>query len=214
MSPDLHVALVSDTHGAHDALCVPACDVLVHAGDLCHRGTKEELEDAFSWLASQRAAHRVVVPGNHEHWAQAHPEAAATLAEQYGVKLLIDEGVVIAGRRFWGSPWTPSWRRGAFMRAREDLGQTWQRIPASLDLLITHGPPAGVGDRTALGQRVGCAALRAAVLARPPVVHVFGHIHEARGDYAIAGCPTRFMNVASRRLLVPGVHAVRTVALT
>ena len=68
------------------------------------------------------------------------------------------------------------------------LAQKWALIPEGLDILITHGPPAGIGDGSSLGKvRAGCAALRARVDLARPRLHLFGHIHEAGGFWEIAG---------------------------
>jgi Icc-related predicted phosphoesterase len=50
-------------------------------------------------------------------------------------------------------------------------------------VLVTHGPPMGTLDKTADGEKVGCEELqdRLAAMARPPRLHVFGHIHEGYG---------------------------------
>ena len=63
------------------------------------------------------------------------------------------------------------------------IARKWASIPEGLDILVTHGPPMGILDRTATDEAVGCEALRdrIAAMERPPRLHVFGHIHEAYG---------------------------------
>ncbi|KAF7348583.1 hypothetical protein MVEN_01375900 [Mycena venus] len=53
------------------------------------------------------------------------------------------------------------------------------------DILLTHGPPHDVLDviNGARKKRGGCPALAARVPKLKPRLHVFGHIHEARGAY-------------------------------
>jgi hypothetical protein len=48
---------------------------------------------------------------------------------------------------------------------------------------MTHGPPRGILDLTVGHSRAGCPALLRHIgrMANPPRLHVFGHIHEARG---------------------------------
>ena len=60
-------------------------------------------------------------------------------------------------------------------------------------------PPRGLGDRTLWGQRVGCDDLLAAVKRARPRLHVFGHIHEAAGEYRLDGLETRFVNASAKR---------------
>lgn len=67
-------------------------------------------------------------------------------------------------------------------------------IPADIDLLITHTPPQTLGRLDAIhdGTPVGCEELtrrltapRAEPHALRPLLHVFGHIHEARGVHLL-----------------------------
>lgn len=50
----------------------------------------------------------------------------------------------------------------------------------NVDIMITHGPPHTILDRCP-GGNVGCANLLKAVKRAKPLLHCFGHIHEARG---------------------------------
>ena len=47
--------------------------------------------------------------------------------------------------------------------------------------MLTHGPPRGVLDETATGEKVGCDHLLRAVTRCKPRLHCFGHIHEGWG---------------------------------
>jgi Icc-related predicted phosphoesterase len=49
------------------------------------------------------------------------------------------------------------------------------------DIMITHGPPYLRRDCTIRGQHVGCPHLLRAVEHTRPLIHCFGHIHEAAG---------------------------------
>ena len=51
-----------------------------------------------------------------------------------------------------------------------------------IDVMITHGPPAGILDTTAHGD-VGCDHLLRAVGRTKPKLHCFGHIHESWGCF-------------------------------
>jgi Icc-related predicted phosphoesterase len=196
------VVLVSDTHGRHRRLVVPACDVLVHCGDFSRRGRREELDDVLDWLAAQPARERVLVAGNHDFCAEKDPAGTRAACAAAGVRYLEDEGAEVAGLSVWGSPMTPAFHSLAFNRERgAAIRQHWDRIPAALDLLVTHGPPRGLGDRVFFGMHVGCDDLLARVRRTPPRVHAYGHIHEARGEYRLPGLPTRFLNVATVPLL-------------
>ena len=53
-------------------------------------------------------------------------------------------------------------------------------IPEHVDVLITHGPPQFVLDRTEMGENVGCEELRAVTERTCARLHVFGPIHHGR----------------------------------
>lgn len=85
----------------------------------------------------------------------------------------------------YGSPWQPEFCDWAFNLDRgEPCAAKWAAIPDNLDILITHGPPYGYGDKTfPSGMRAGCQDLlkRIKESEGPPRVHIFGHIHEDEG---------------------------------
>jgi Icc-related predicted phosphoesterase len=197
----VRVVAVSDTHGLHERLHLPAADVIVHCGDLSRHGGRAEVEAAVAWIASAPARHKVVVAGNHDAFCEEEPDAMRALCARHGVHYLDGEAISLDGRRFWGSAATPAWRSMAFNRTPDQLAAHWRQVPDGLDVLVTHGPPRGVGDRMFLGRHVGCASLLEAVRARPPRVHLFGHIHEARGRHHLDGVRTRFENVAVKGLV-------------
>lgn len=72
----------------------------------------------------------------------------------------------------------------AFQRDEKTRAAFWKLIPDETEILVTHGPPQGHGDELSSkkGIHVGCPSLREEVLNRiKPIVHIFGHIHEAHG---------------------------------
>ena len=195
----MRIVAVADTHLFHEAgYAVPAGDVFVHAGDLCRRGDLDELAVAARWIAGLPHRHKVVVAGNHD-WAFARPDQAAAARRLLGAAAYLeDDGVVIDGVRFWGSPWQPEFHGWAFNLPRgAPLAAVWARIPAGVDVLITHGPPRGIGDHAGWddARRAGCEALRARVAEVAPRLHLFGHIHQDGGVWRDGA--TVFANVTS-----------------
>ena len=94
--------------------------------------------------------------------------------------------------RIYASAWQPefwNWafgydrERDRFNSAASDV--TWQPpnpVPdEGIDIMITHGPPQDILDKTFDGLPVGCKHLRRAVERCKPKLHVFGHIHEGWG---------------------------------
>jgi predicted phosphodiesterase len=196
----MRIVAMGDTHGYHRHLAVPDGDLLVHAGDLTQRGTLAQLEDAAAWLRALPHAHKVVIAGNHDFGLQRDPARARALF--HGLTYLEDEGVTLGGLRLWGSPWQPWFFDWAFnLRRGAELDAKWRQIPEGLDVLVTHGPPAGHGDRCHDGRRVGCEDLLRHLGRARPRFHLFGHIHEDPGQWQVGD--TRCMNVTVSECELP-----------
>jgi predicted phosphohydrolase len=162
---------------------------------MCQRGDLEELRRALDWMRALPHAHKVLVAGNHDFAFAEHAEEARALASD-GFVYLEDSGTTIDGLTFWGSPWQPEFNDWAFNLPRgRALADKWALIPAGLDVLVTHGPPMGIGDRGPVEGRLGCEDLRARVLVAKPRLHLFGHIHQDGGAWQHG--PTLFANVTT-----------------
>jgi predicted phosphodiesterase len=174
------LVVMSDTHGQHRAIAVPEGDVLVHCGDFCTHGKEREAQAFARWFQSLPHRHKVVIAGNHDRCLELDPSLAAALFDD--CTYLCDAAAEVAGLRFYGAPWQPWFLDWAFNLPRgEPLRRKWALIPPQTDVLLTHGPPMEVLDRTFAGVHAGCEELRAAVARLTPPLHVFGHIHEGFG---------------------------------
>lgn len=177
----MRIVCISDTHGLHHRLEVPDGDLLLHAGDLCGRGSLGELAEAADWLRGLPHRHKVVIGGNHDFCLEQQPQQARALLE--GLIYLQDESTQVEGLHLYGSPWQPWFHDWAFnLRRGEPLRRVWAHIPPDTQILITHGPPQGILDKTFDGRLVGCEELSRRLDTVRPLVHVFGHIHEAYGQ--------------------------------
>lgn len=175
----MRIVCLSDTHHLFSPLSVPEGDLLLHAGDLTEQGRPEELIAVAAWLRQLPHRHKVVIAGNHDRGLE-RPQGRDLLS---GLTYLQDQSVTLDGLRLYGSPWTPEFGTGwAFQAQRgSDCARRWANIPDSVDILLTHGPPAGRGDRTIQNVSAGCQQLRERVDQIRPLLHLFGHIHEAYG---------------------------------
>ncbi|GJC79546.1 metallophosphoesterase domain-containing protein 1 [Colletotrichum liriopes] len=63
-------------------------------------------------------------------------------------------------------------------------GHQWD-IGGGVDVVVTHGPPSGVLDRTATGSRLGCPDLLTAVARAKPRLHCFGHAFDNDRSVAV-----------------------------
>ena len=109
--------------------------------------------------------------------------------------MLINEGVEIAGLKIWGSPVTPLYGGAFGLSSPADRARLYTGIPEDVDILVTHGPPYGILDRSpgAL-HHAGCPQLLEAVSRLKPKLHIFGHVHGAHGMLSTED--TLFVNAA------------------
>lgn len=194
----MRLVCISDTHSLHTQIpVIPNGDVLIHAGDGLGQGSLENLGDLNRWLGTLPHRHKIMIAGNHD-WAfqDIQNEARALLSNAI---YLEDSGVEIDGVHFWGSPWTPTFLNWAFMLDRgQPLQEKWLQIPENTDVLVTHGPPAGIGDVVSTGpssQNAGCRDLLERIDQLALKAHIFGHIHEGYGEYQRG--QTRLINAST-----------------
>ena len=184
---------ISDTHCRHRNIKLPKGDVLLHAGDVSYRGDKEEIVDFLKWFSKQEFEHKIFIAGNHDfYFERAKMEEIKALVPK-DVIYLNDSGTTIDGINIWGSPVTPWFYNWAFNRHRgEEVQKHWDLIPASTDVLMTHGPVLGIHDTVINSEHVGCRNLLQKIKEIKPKVHVCGHIHEGYGVIKKFG--TEFIN--------------------
>jgi predicted phosphohydrolase len=188
---------MSDTHTYGRLLDVPEGDVLLHAGDLTLRGTQAETKAALTWVASLPHAVKLFCAGNHDwffdenaprrfrSWSLYHHYSVEQMHSQFpGVTYLKDASLNVGGLTFYGTPWQPAFEDWAFNLPRDDrkLVEKWSRIPTDTGVLVVHGPPMGILDRTTSGEHVGCALLAERLAELHSLrLCVFGHVHESYG---------------------------------
>lgn len=191
----MQTTLISDTHSQHNQLNLKGGEMLIHAGDVCNRGTENEVLQFLDWFANQNYKHKIFIAGNHDwFFEQASAEEIESIIPK-GVHYLNDSGICVNGINIWGSPIQPTFFDWAFNRDRgAAIDKHWQIIPNNTDILITHGPAFGILDQTQDGRHVGCDDLLLKIKEIKPKIHVFGHIHEAHGIREIDG--TTFINAS------------------
>jgi Icc-related predicted phosphoesterase len=138
------------------------------------------LKDAFApWVAELDVGRVIVCWGNHDYVGELPERELPPI----GAEVVTDREIEVSGLRLYATPWTfTSPGVWAFDIPPATLERYMQAIPGGVDILVTHGPPLGVLDRVVTGDRVGSRALAEAVARVRPRLHVFGHIHEARGQ--------------------------------
>lgn len=189
----MKIVCISDTHEKHRHVKLPKGDLLIHAGDFTWAGKQQPTFDFLDWMEAQPFKHKIFVSGNHDFYFE-HGKNLKQL-EGRNFHYLVNEKTVMDGRiSIWGSPFTPEFLSWAFMGTSRELETIWGGIPDRLDILITHGPPFGILDRTTEGVPAGCPKLLEAVQRKKPRIHIFGHIHEGYGMQEKNG--TLFINAS------------------
>lgn len=200
----MKIVMISDTHAKWQKLQIPECDILISAGDYSFRGEKHLVKNFHEWMSKQPARHVISVQGNHETWVEKNLEEARELVFKNSprVKFVVEESFEIEGIKFHGSaitPWFYNWawnvERGPAIKAH------WDKIPDDTQVLITHGPPAGIldivyyPDGVTPRERVGCHDLMDRIKQLKNLkLHVFGHIHCDAGEKNFNG--VQFVNAA------------------
>lgn len=176
------LTLISDTHFRHNQLELPGGDMLIHAGDLCGHGTEGEALAFLRWFGEQPYTHKTFIAGNHDWFFEKNSKIDIDKIIPKNIHYLNDSGVEIEGLKIWGSPVQPAFLDWAFNRKKgAEINKHWKLIPQDTDILITHGPPFGILDRTRSNYNAGCEMLLKKVNQIQPKLHVFGHIHEGYG---------------------------------
>jgi Icc-related predicted phosphoesterase len=191
----MKITFISDTHFQHNQLLLDAGDILVHCGDICNRGTEREVLQFIDWFGMQPFKCKIFIAGNHDWFLENLDQDYLKKLLPKDVFYLNDSGITIEGIRFWGSPVQPAFLNWAFNKNRGDeINAHWKLIPNGTDILITHGPPYGILDKTIDGRNVGCEDLMLKIMEIKPKISVFGHIHEAYGIEESNG--TTFINAS------------------
>ena len=189
---------VSDPHGYYPEL--EGGDLLIVAGDLTARDTKDELLYFHSWVTKQKYKKTIIIAGNHDNTCvKGYPFYNRSFAvdgivmPHNEIEYLCDSGTEFERLKIWGSPWTKTFKginphcKAFTVDTEEELDKIFYRIPNDVDILITHEAPYGIldqidyseGDSSAMS--VGSRALIYHSRMRQPKLHIFGHIHESYG---------------------------------
>ena len=193
---DLHTIPLSEVH-------IPPGDILIIAGDLSE-GRPAQLLQRLSELRALPHTIKIVIGGNHDRALDVKCDArdaaiyndlcerqqcraAFREAKGSGIFYLEDEStdVTIGERTFkvFGSPKSLATSPNtAFGYSEDDDFSSWKIAPPDVDILVTHGPPAGyLSD-----DKNGCDGLRKALWRVRPMLHVFGHVHSSYGTTTLS----------------------------
>ncbi|CAF0856190.1 unnamed protein product [Brachionus calyciflorus] len=194
---------ISDTHSKIDRMHheIPSGDILIHAGDFTNSGSIDDVIKFSNFLKTldHKFTHKIIIAGNHElSFDKTKNNKMLGFFDKNKINdqrdprdflencIYLEESMVeIYGIKIYGAPWQPTFGGWAFNVDRgEPILKKWNKIPDNCDVLITHGPPLGFGDKVNGGYHVGCCELLTTIRERVrPKYHIFGHIHEDHGAW-------------------------------
>ena len=194
----MRLVAISDTHLQHRKLDLPEAEILVHAGDFSNRGSVPEAREFLTWFKSLDYEYKILVPGNHDISCEYSENELRTELIKEGIYFESNGVVFIEDLVIFCYSWTPEIYPGSpwgytISRESESFERLWNLAP-KCDLLITHGPPKGILDRTEDDLLVGEDYMHSYVMRETPRVHIFGHVHESYGSLYKLG--TNFYNVS------------------
>jgi len=184
----MKIVAISDLHGQLPT--IPECDLLLIAGDICPVDNHDVfyqdiwLRRVFNpWLKEQPANWIIACFGNHD-WIgveNRNPDVDCTF--------LTDAGSIIyhgdKSYRIYGLPWQRRFHDWAFNLDEPELNLKYEAIP-ECDIIISHGPAYGYGDRAPRrggSERVGSMAFTKRINEIKPKLVVTGHIHSDPGTW-------------------------------
>lgn len=208
---------LSDLHGNLPE--IPRCDLVLIAGDICPAEDHDKeyqmswIQSSFGpWMNSLPAREIVWIAGNHDFVTEAE-DFSDIVGSLPGIYLQ-DSETVFDGLRIWGSPWINTVAHGfdwAWETDEKGMKEVFSRVPEETDIMLTHSPLYGYGDRCQSGQRVGSESLLEEVRRVEPRLLVSGHIHEdpgvrTLGETMVFSYPHIDEHFVGREGIAPQIH--------
>lgn len=188
----MKITAISDTHNKHkyiDTRAFSNTDILIHAGDFTSNGNATQTLAFLQWFSDLPVPHKILIAGNHDSFARSI-DFPSMIAQFPSVTYLYNSSVTINGLKIWGSPYSNTFGRWAFMAEDIELADIWEQIPKDTNIVITHGPAYGIGDlvdndyEPGRDKHVGSNTLTAKLKSLKKLkLHVTGHIHESYSTY-------------------------------
>jgi len=183
------IAIFSDSHGYLPK--IPKCDLVICAGDSipCTQAFHDLnlqrmwFESEFNSWAKDLTAPVIFIAGNHDRCYDFSSRPYVPRA------VYLQDNFIKAGNlKIWGSPYSLPFGKGwAFNRTEEQLTKIYEKIPADVDVIVSHGPPYGFGDKAYRDkdsfEHTGSRELLKTIDRVKPKLLTTGHIHEAAGLY-------------------------------
>lgn len=211
----MKICCLSDVHGILPQ--IPECDLLLLAGDYCPTKKSEQyfwfITTFKRWLdeCTERCDNIVGVAGNHD-WAFEKVDTQQIINLSLPWTYLQDDTIEYnyedkcgktQGLMIYGTPYQRRFYDWAFNLDEPELDKKFDNIPNDCDIILTHGPPFGIGDNTIhtrtidgveVNERIGSKRLRDRALEIKAKLVVYGHNHSGVGIYKVED--TVFVNAS------------------
>lgn len=176
MRKSIKIVCVSDSHGKHNQLQIPKCDLFIFAGD-SNITSFDKLLEFNKWLGTIDAPKKIVIAGNHCSFLE-QMDYYQTCSFFTNATYLASNHVKVFGLKIFGSPMSKEFRNWSFMGSENKLQMYWDLIETDTDIVITHGPAYGWLDKNVDGENCGSVSLRNKLEELKIPYHITGHIHE------------------------------------
>lgn len=186
----MKIVLISDTHGQLPSL--PEHDLVLHGGDICPLYTHQLLfqqlffNTNFKSWARDNCKQLIGTFGNHDFIGAKVTDETI----KYSNVLIKAKGLVeYNGISIYLSAYQLPFYNWEFNRTEFELEKIYADIPVGVDIIVSHGPPFGYGDKAHRRnanpdyEHVGSHALLETIERVKPKYVVTGHIHNGYGIY-------------------------------
>ncbi len=188
----MKIVFFSDTHGQHEKVVIPTCDILIFCGDFSRSDSVRDIQPFVEWFSSRDAKHKILMPGNHDEICEKAPALAEQTIRDAGINYPLSKTIDVEGIKIYGMPYSPTFCNWAFMLDDEShrMIMHCDGIPDNVDILVTHCPPYGILDEVPINYyhqdcHAGGKSLLSAINRSSPKIHCFGHIHAGHGSIKI-----------------------------
>jgi Icc-related predicted phosphoesterase len=141
----------------------------------------------FAWVAGNHdfvCENRALVPSIDGYLQDS---SADYLFNSFNSKNKKFKGTAFSHLSVWGTPWSLPYGTWAFMAEEGHIARRLKDyMSRQCEILVSHGPPYGIGDKAPrINRPAGSRALANVIETAQPLLAVVGHIHEGRGVYTM-----------------------------
>lgn len=210
------ICCISDTHQNHNFIKIPDnIDILIHAGDFCDGdlNKKKHVNNFLNWYIDIKAKYKYLICGNHDLYLEHMDKKTKNdfiedmkknnilyLENNFGVYPDLNLNIYgfpqILKRNM---PYESIAFEVDAQKLNEICNTTFNK---KIDILITHGPPYDILDKTKRNIKIGSLTLlEDLILREQPSIHVFGHNHDEYGYkiYEFKGKEILFINSSVKK---------------